>query len=569
MASEHVENSASPKGVMQRDGPGNSDDEKAHYTDELESCQIAAMQPSERAGTRRDIKSRHAQMIAIGGSVGTALFVGAGQVLAIGGPAFLFLSYVFMCFFVYCVVTAVIEVGTHLPVSGSSMAYYCTRYVSGSLGFALGWLYAYSFGILVAYEITAAAIVIDYWPNNVHTAVWLTVMLVVVVGLNLSPVAVYAETEFWFASLKIILIMGLLILSVILMLGGGPSGEMLGFKYWEDPGATKEYLVDGDAGRFTAFLYALIFSGFSFYFSPELIIVTGGEIRHPRKNLKIASRRFFYRLLVFYLLGSLAIGATCKSTADGLTSGAGNADASPWVIAIRDAGIRGLPSVVNAGILTSAWSAGNSYLYMSSRSLYSLAISGNAPKIFARCNRYGLPIYAVLACSLFSLLAYLSVSSQAGVVFNWFVNLTNTAGYTSWIICSVIFLRFRAACCEQGYKAPYRSFMQPYGAWIAMITFTFLLLTNGFTVFYPGQFTVSEFMTAYAGIPLFLAFYFGHKFTVGRKDPWFYKAKDIDITTNLREVEADAEMWDIMARQEKENRGRGQKWWRKVSAIWG
>lgn len=147
------------------------------------------------AGTKRDIKSRHAQMIAIGGSIGTGLFVGSGQALAIAGPGFLFLSYCIMALMVYCVVTGVIEVATYLPVPGSSMNYYCSRYISPSLGFALGWLYFYSFGIILAYEITAAGIIINYWPNNVHIAVWITILMVVIVALNFSPVAVYAETE--------------------------------------------------------------------------------------------------------------------------------------------------------------------------------------------------------------------------------------------------------------------------------------------------------------------------------------------------------------------------------------
>lgn len=569
MFSRHIEHNSLQAYPSKEEMGNKADDGQSPDASHLESCSGDSIQLHERAGTRRDIKSRHAQMLAIGGSIGTALFVGAGQVLAIGGPAFLFLSYTIMSLLVYCVVTAIIEVGTHLPISGTSMAYYANRYVSRSLGFAMGWLYVYAFGIIVAYEITAAGIIINYWENDVHPAVWLTVILVVIVGLNLSPVGIYAETEFWFASIKIILIVGLLILSVILMLGGGPSGERLGFKYWEDPGATKAYLVEGHGGRFTAFLYALVFSGFSFFFGPELIILTGGEIRHPRKNLRIAARRYFYRLLVFYVLGSLAIGATCKSTAEGLTSGAGNADASPWVIAIRDAGIKGLPSVVNAGILTSAWSAGNSYLYMASRSLYSLAVAGNAPRIFARCNSYGLPIYAVLACSLFTLLSYMSVSSEAGVVFNWFVNMTNTAGYTSWIVCSFIFLRFRAAGAVQGFRSPYRSLFQPWGAWMALLSFFILLLANGFYVFYPGQFSVGEFMTAYVGIVLFLVFYFGHKFTIGWKDPWMFSAKNIDITTNLREVEADAEMWDRQEQIAKEKRTRAGIRWRKISALWG
>lgn len=508
-------------------------------------------------------------MIAIGGSIGTSLFVGSGQALAAGGPGFLFLSYCLTSILVYCIVTAVIEVCTYLPISGSSMAYYCSRYVSSSLGFALSWLYVYSFGILVAYEITAASIIINYWPNNIHIAIWITIMLVVIVALNFSPVGVYAETEFWFAGIKIILLIGLLILAFILMLGGGPDHDRLGFRYWNNPGATKEYLVDGAGGRFTAFLYVWVLAGFSFYFSPELIIQTGGEMRNPRKNLPIASRHFFYRLVFFYVLGTLAIGCTCISTAEGLTSGAGNANASPWVIAIRNAGISTLPSIVNAGILTSAWSAGNCYLYMSSRSLYSAAVAGNAPKIFTRCNRYGLPIYAVATTSLFSFLAYLNVASDAGVVFNWFISLTNTAGYTSWVVCAIIFLRFRKACIVQNISVPYRSKIQPYGAWIAMSCFLFLLLANGFTVFYPGRFTASGFLTTYLGIPIFLVLWLGHKFTIGRRKPWIYKPEDVDLISGLREVEADAETWTRREIAEKRHAGQGKNLWKKLSVIWG
>ena len=245
-----------------------------------------------------------------------------------------------------------------------------------------------------------------------------------IVSLNFAPVGIYAETEFWFAGIKVVMILGLLLLSLILMCGGGPSGQVLGFQNWNHPGAVKAYLVAGAGGRFTAFLYVWVFSGFAFYFGPELMVFTAGEMRNPRKNLPTAARRFFVRLVTFYVLGALAIGIICKSNAEGLTSGAGNANASPWVIAIQNAGISTLPSIVNAGILTSAWSSGNSYLFMSSRSLYSLAMAGHAPKIFRRCNRYGLPVYAVLAASLFTLLGYLSVGDNAGVAFNWFISLT-------------------------------------------------------------------------------------------------------------------------------------------------
>jgi amino acid transporter len=524
---------------------------------------------AQQPGTKRNIKSRHAQMIAIGGSIGTSLFVGTGQALAIGGPGFLFLAYILMSILVYGMVTAVVEVGTYTPVAGSSMASFASRYASSSLGFALGWLYVYSFGVILAYEITASTIIIDYWPQNVHVAVWITIMLVAIIGLNLCPVGVYAETEFWFASVKIVMILGLLLLSLILMLGGGPNHERLGFYYWVDPGATKTYVVDGAGGRFTAFLYVWIFSGFSFYFSPELIVFTSGEMQNPRKNMPMASRRFFWRLIVFYILSTIAIGAICSSTADGLTTSAGNANGSPFVIAIRAAGIRILDSIINAGILSSALSSGNSYLFMSSRSLYSLTLAGHAPAIFGRCNRFGVPYYCVLLSSMFGLLAYLNCSSQAGVVFNWFVSLTNTAGYTSWIVCCIIFLRFRKACVVQDVKVPYRSSIQPYAAWGCLLFFTVILLLNGFTLFYPGQFTASGFLTTYIGIPLFLALWLGHKLTAGKNEPWLYQPEDVDLITDVREVEADAERWARLEDEAKEGRsGPGHKYWNVIRLIW-
>ncbi|KAF3044876.1 hypothetical protein E8E11_007804 [Didymella keratinophila] len=436
---------------------GKSDE---HNLSRLESHAVGTTQLVEQAGTRRAIKSRHAQMIAIGGTIGTDLFVGSGQALAIGGPGFLFLAYTLTSLLVYGVVTAVIEVCTYLPVSASSMAYYGARFASPSLGFALSWLYVYSFGILVAYEITAAAIVINYWPNNVHIAVWITIILVVIVALNFSPVGIFAESELC------------------------------------------------------------------------------GEMYHPRKNLPIASRRFFYRLAFFYVFGALAIGAICRSDAQNLTSGAGNANASPWVIAIRNAGISILPSIVNGGILTSAWSA---------------ALAGNAPKIFKRCNSYGLTVYAVCATSLFPLLAYLSVSSSAGTVFNWFISLTNTAGYTSWIVCCIIFMRFRKACAAQHVSVPYQSKFQPYGAYTCLVVFTFT--TNGF-------------LTTYLGIPIFLVLWVGHKVVKAKNDPWLVKPLEVDLTTGLAGVEADAETWERMEAEKRGAKKHAGGWWKRLNCLW-
>ena len=380
----------------------------------------------------------------------------------------------------------------------SSMNLFGYRYVSRSLGFAMGWLYFYSLGILVPYEITAAALVIDYWNAPVNIAVWITIMIVVIVGLNALPVQFYGETEFWFASLKVIMMIGLLMVSFILFWGGGPNRDRLGFRYWKHPGAANTYLADGDTGRFLALLSCWVLSAFPFTFAPELVVVTGGEMKSPRRNLPIAARRYIYRLVFFYIGSVAAISVICPSDDPALTSGGSGAGSSAFVVGMKRAGIPVLDSIINAGIIISAWSSGNSFLYLSSRSLYSLALSGNAPSFFKACTKKGVPYRAVAASSLFCALAYLNVGSSAAVVFNWFVNLTNTSGFISWICCTIVYLRFRKATNAQGITdLPYRSRLQPWGSWVAMVSFTILTLINGFNVFWPQNWNASSFLTAY------------------------------------------------------------------------
>ncbi|KAL9607398.1 MAG: hypothetical protein Q9167_007688 [Letrouitia subvulpina] len=511
--------------------------------------------------TKRGLKSRHAQMIALGGTIGTGLFVGSGATLARGGPAFILVCYMIMTALVYFVVTAITEVAAHLPMTGGTMSYYGFRYVSSSLGFAMGWLYWYSLGILIPYEITAAGLVIDYWDSPVNIAVWITILMVVIIGLNCFPVSVYGETEFWFASVKVLMMIGLLMLSFILFWGGGPKHNRLGFHYWKDPGAVNTYLKDGDAGRTVAFFSCLVLSAFPFTFAPELLVVTGGEMQSPRRNLPIAAKRYFYRLIIFYLGCVFSIGIICNSRDTRLTDGGAGAKSSAFVVGIKTAGIGGgLDSVINAVIILSAWSSGNSFLYISSRSMYSLAVAGNAPSIFKRCTKRGVPYMAVMSSALFMPLAYLNVGSSGSTVFTWFVSLTNTSGFISWICCCIVYLRFRKACRAQGistHQLPYHHPVQPYGAWISLVGFVILTLINGFDVFFPGRFNASSFLTAYIGIPIFLAIYFGHRFWHW-KDTWARRSEDVDLATGLQE---------ILAGETPKKRIR-KHWWDSGRLLW-
>jgi amino acid transporter len=329
-------------------------------------------------------------------------------------------------------------------------------------------------------------------------------------------------------------------MSFILFWGGGPNQNgILGFHYWKEPGAYNTWLVEGKVGAFVAFIGTIVSSAFPFTFAPELLVVTGGEMQNPRRNLPRAGKRYMYRLVFFYIGCVLAIGIICPSDDERLTNGGVGAASSAFVVGTLRAGIsRSLGSIINAVVITSAWSSGNSFLYMSSRSLYSLAIAGNAPAVFKKCTKKGVPYMAILASSLFSGLAYLNCANTGAVVFAWFVNLTNTSGFISWICCCIVYLRFRKACQVQGQTdIPYKSRVQPLGAYVGIVAFTILTLINGFDVFFPGRFTASSFLTAYVGIPLFLSIYFGHR-VFHLKDKWAYSPEEIDLYTDLDIIKA-------------------------------
>lgn len=166
-----------------------------------------------------------------------------------------------------------------------------------------------------------------------------------------------------------------------------------------------------------------------------------------------------------------------------------------------------------------------------------MALTGNAPRIFTRCTKSGVPYYATAASASLSLLAYLNVASTGATVFNWFVNLINTGAYQSWICCCVVYMRYRKAADAQGVMdVPFRSRFQPYSSIVSICGFGLLLVVNGFKVFLDGQWDTSSFLTSYIGVVIFFALYFGHKFTVGRDDSWVRDPIDVDLVSGLDEV---------------------------------
>lgn len=329
---------------------------------------------------------------------------------------------------------------------------------------------------------------------------------------------------------KVLLIVGLILFTFISMLGGNPLHDRYGFRYWQDPGAFTELYYDGSLGRFLGFLQCLIQASFTIAgpdyvrLFPQLgyhllifimqVSMAAGEAQNPRIVMPQAYNSVFYRLTTFFVLGSLAVGinvSTFTGQVHRLPStnesnkcyvpyddpelkaafkkGLPGAAASPYTVAMRRLGIHVLPDIVNAMVLASAFSAGNSYVYCASRSLYGLALEGKAPRILTKCTRQGVPIYCVGVVLAIAMLSFLQVSNNAAVVLQWFVNLVTASQLINFSVMSFTFIAWKKACDAQGLdrnSLPHKSFWQPFSAWYALVGCFIMTFVGGYTVFLPG-----------------------------------------------------------------------------------
>ncbi|KAF7953248.1 hypothetical protein EAE96_006461 [Botrytis aclada] len=499
----------------------------------------------------RGLKSRHIQFIALGGTIGTGLFLGIGSALTQAGPLSMLLGYSITGIAIFAMMQCLGEMATWLPLPGA-IPQFAARYVDDALGFAVGWNNWYSAAITLCAEISAAAVVIQYWPGAVHINVgaWISLIIVLVICLNIFAVSIYGEAEFIFASIKIITIVGLLIMAFIVDLGGNPKHDRLGFRYWKHGQFMLQYDSTGDTGRFLGLFSTLVNAAFS-YGGVELVAVAAGEAENPRKNIPKAVRRVFWRILFFYVLGSLAIGVLVSSSDEHLLKaqdeGAAGAARSPWVIGIQNAGIPVLPSIINAVILTSATSSANAFLYTGSRYLFALAQNKQAPKFLLRCSKAGVPYWAVLCTASISLITFLSVGSGgASTAFTWFQNLTTIASLFTWCSICVAYIKFHSALAAQGVDRNtlvFKSKFQPYTAWISLAFFVMIILFNGFDVFVGenhSHWNITSFLTAYIGIPIFFLLYGFWK--VFKRTKWIPSA-DADIYTGKAALDAEDGQW--------------------------
>ncbi|KAK9453436.1 amino acid permease-domain-containing protein [Dipodascopsis uninucleata] len=492
----------------------------------------------------RNLKNRHLQMIAIGGSIGTGLFVNSGKALNSGGPASVLIAFSIIGFMLYNVVHALGELAVLYPVAGS-FSTYSTRFIDPAWGFAMGWNYALQWLVVFPLELVAASMTLQYWHSTVPKTVWVTIFWVVVVFINLFGVRGYGEAEFLFSLIKVIAVIGFIILGIILTCGGGPEGGYIGGMYWHHPGAFNH----GFKGLCSVFVTA----AFSFA-GTELVGLAAAETANPRKSLPSAVKQVFWRITLFYIISLTLVGLLVPYTENRLLGGSSSVDAtaSPFVIAIQNAGIGGLPSVMNAVILVAVLSVGNSSVYGCSRTLASLGDMKFGPKFLAYIDRSGRPLVGIIITLTFGLLCYVVASPKEGDVFNWLLALSGLSSIFTWGSVCLAHILFRRAWKVQGHtldELVFRSQTGVIGSWLGFILNCLVLVAQFWVAVWPigGSPNASDFFQAYLAAPIVIVFYIAYK-------TWFrttfVKPSEADLVSGRREVDVDAVMEEVRLERE-------------------
>ncbi|CAK7905601.1 amino-acid permease GAP3 [[Candida] anglica] len=503
----------------------------------------------------KTLKSRHLQMIAIGGAIGTGLFISSGQSLAMAGPLGMLLVWLFMSSIIYVTMSSLAELSVAFPVSGAFVTFN-TLFVDSSWGFAMAWNYALQWLVTLPLELVAASITIQYWNTNVNPAVFVAVFYVVIFIINLFGVKGYGEAEYIFSIIKIVAVIGFIILSIVIVSGGAPNHVHIGGSNWLEP----------QGGLFNIHepfknICSILFSAAFAYSGVELFALASCETINPKKTIPKAIKQVFWRILIFYILSIVMIGLLVSYKDERLlgnnvggssvASYAGvNINTSPFVIAIREAQIPALPSIMNVVIIITVLSVGNASVYGSSRTLAALGALRQGPSILNYIDRRGRPLVALFVQAIMGLLCFLVAipgQTKSIDVFNWLLAISGCCSiFTWWSIC-LCHIRFRAALAHRARDASeelvYTASVK--GSWYGLIQLFLILAVQFWAALFPtnngGKPDLVSFFQVYLGAVVVFVSYVGHKLI-----SWiFFKAPLLKFYLTVDEIDVDTGRRDI------------------------
>ncbi|WP_137601036.1 amino acid permease [Paucilactobacillus nenjiangensis] len=482
-----------------------------------------ATQDSGNNQVKRGLKTRHLSMIALGGSIGTGLFIASGSVIHQAGPGGALVAYAIMGMMVFFLMTSLGEMATYMPLTGSFAAY-STKFVDPALGFAMGWNYWFNWAITIAVEITTAGVVVNFWLPHVPSWIFSLITLILIFAINALSVSTFGEAEYWMAIIKIVTVVIFLIVGLFIIVGILGGSKPVGFSnltYKQAP------FVGGLAPMLGVFLVA----GFSFQ-GTELIGITAGESKDPQTSIPKAIKSTFWRILIFYILSIFVIACVLPYTSHNLL-GSSEADIamSPFTLVFKRAGLAAAASVMNAVILTAVVSSANSGLYASARMLYSLSLEGYAPKIFKITNIRGIPMYSVLGTTIIGALTFLT-GIFGPRVYEFLIAASGLTGFIAWLGIAISHLRFRRAFIAQGHSVSelrYHAAWFPLGPILALVLCVLVIVGQDLTAF--AKLDWAKIGITYMSVPLFAVLYFYYKI---RHKTHVIPLKEVDLTPKTK-----------------------------------
>ncbi|KAH8429129.1 putative amino acid transporter [Aspergillus melleus] len=487
----------------------------------------------------RTLSTRHITMIALGSSIGMGLWLGSGTSLANGGPAAIFIGYILSGTMIWAVSHSIGEMAVMYPLP-SAFVQWTSMFVDPSAAFALGWSYWFNYFIVIANELQAVNTVLTFWTDKVHVAAWISIFWVVIILINVVGVKFFGEIEVISSTIKFSWIIVVIISLIVVSAGGAPAEGPIGFRYWNS-----EPFTNGFKG-FLSVMPTCIFA----MSGSENCALVAAETTNPRKSVPRAVGSMWLRLSLFYVLGSLMITITVDPMNEDLF-GASGVNASPFVIAYRNAGLAPLAHIMNAVIFISVVSTGSISGYGGARTLMGMAHLNIAPKILGKADKAGRPLAGLgITLLIGGGLAYLNVNNSGAEVFTWFSNLTSLFTLFGWGMICLSHIRMRYAWRLQGRhpsELPWKSWTYPYGAYWGLLWCILLIIAEFYLSLWPlgGNPNAKDFFANYVSVVAIVVIYLGAR--IYYRGSWWIDASTIDLD-GLRRFYSDR---DLEAKGEK------------------
>lgn len=550
---------------------------------------------------QRKLKIRHLQMISLGATIGVGLFLNSGRAFSIAGPMGAFIGFLYGALVILATLFSFAEMVAFIPLI-TGISGLCSRFVGDSFGFTVGWCHWLSYAVAFPSELIASAIMISYYTpfekvatDNLYLGLTVTILIIVLTGINLLDVRIYAELEYIMSVFKLAVVLFLIVLVLILNCGGFRNGY-LGFKFWtkdrspspditfgpfrptfdlNDYGSGSKQGIGGFGGVLLSCITCSVSSIFS-YIGSEIGFIAAPEAENPRKAVPSVTKRIFVRVVLFYLLSIFMVGTViyagdprllriisdnskvtdqnlekfmliidqlggmnCNTRLQNDNIFQESSNQSPWVIAFKAVKQCDLANVINGVFVCIGISAASSQLYASSRTLYSMATQNKAPSVFTWCTNGGVPYVSILFCGSLGFLSLLCFDLRSTEALLLFISIGITGSVVMWFGMNLSFLRFYMALKRRpdiidrnSKEYPYKSPFQPYLCIFGMASTTFLLLMNGIQNFFVWK--TANFISSYLIIVIFIVLYSGYNVV---RTSTINRLEQIDLDSGRREMD--------------------------------